>query len=697
MQAASPSPARRCEAISPRARFILGAILLLGMGLRLYGLTWGFPLSYHHDESRWVLAASELARSMGSGGGILPEQSSFRTLPIYLVLFLAWIIRGLATVAGQSYELAPSVLLAGRALSAGAELGSILLIFALGRLWSVRSGLWAAGLYTVALIAVRESHFFTLEPLATCLALLYVYCVALAAISPTRYRYAVAGCALGLALSVRIFALPLAALILVVLWRDVLDGMVSGGDHKPFVMKRSARMLRGWLGGMAFLWILPILLWGMSGSAIKAYTRNALTSTVAEAKLESHTADFWRAQVDSVYRGGLLALGLIAVAGTGGSLLALHLLTVHRGPRASFETYARLPRIGAFAGGALGSFLILNPGAVVSPFGFWAPSGPDALTWDLFMSSGVLQPPPSWAIHFLGTLPFVYHVMHILPFAWGPPLGVLLLSGLIWSVALLARSRTGRMWPVAITACVLFLLLGAQGVKLTRYVLPVTPFLCILAGGFCAALTSRDRGVDGTAWRFVLGAVWAVSALWCIACIGIYGRDDTRLRATDWVRTHVASQRGLYELDRAWSHDSERELLEITRPRLERYNPALKAHDFLEGPPPTEIVEEKREYLVDSLDDAEYILITDNNRNRLRLLPGKFPVINDYYEDLWAGRLGFELAARFEDGPTLFGMRIDDSWAEPSFRYEDHPSVFVFRRTRESALPARHAGEPALQ
>lgn len=670
-----------------QSRLALGAILLLGMGLRLYGFTWGFPVSYHYDEGRWIIAAEEVAKSAASGGSILPAQSSFRTLPLYLALAGSAVVRGLCAVVGQPCGMEASLLVAGRLVSALADGFSLLLVFALGRLWIVRAGLWAAGLYAVALVAVREAHFFTLEPLATCLMLLYIYAVALVAFTPNRGRYAVAGLALGLALSVRMFALPLAALVLYVLWRDVVDGMSSGGDRKPFVMKRSARALRGWLGGLAFVWILPVLVWGVRGEALKAYTRNALTSTVTQAKLEAHSVDFWRSQVESVYRGGALVLGLMAVAGTGGSLLALHLLTIHRGPRASFEAYARVPRLGAFAGAALVSFLALNPGAVVSPFGFWAPSGPDSVTWDMLMTAGVLQPPPSWAVHFVDTYPFAYQFLHVWPYAWGPPLMALLLLGLGWGVSLLLRGRAGRLWAVAFCGAVLFLLVGAQWVKLTRSVLPLTPVLCVLAGSLCASLSDPARGGRGTSWRWVMGLAWVASLAWCVAYVGIYGRTDTRVQATEWVRRNVADEPGLYELDRTWSPECERTLLEITGRRLQRYNPAINVHDYLEEPAPPDVRDEKRGFLMQMVSDANYILITDANQSRLGRSQERFPVITALYDDLWSGRLGFEKVASFEDSPSLPGLRIDDSGAEPSFRYEDHPRVFIFQRVRDAAAP----------
>ena len=54
--------------------------------------------------------------------------------------------------------------------------------------------------------------------------------------------------------------------------------------------------------------------------------------------------------------------------------------------------------------------------------------------------------------------------------------------------------------------------------------------------------------------------------------------------------------------------------------------------------------------------------------------------VKQYYDDLFAGRLGFELVKTFKVYPSLFGVRINDDRAELTFRLFDHPCVFIFKR-----------------
>jgi len=55
-------------------------------------------------------------------------------------------------------------------------------------------------------------------------------------------------------------------------------------------------------------------------------------------------------------------------------------------------------------------------------------------------------------------------------------------------------------------------------------------------------------------------------------------------------------------------------------------------------------------------------------------------VVKKYYDDLFAGRLGFDLIKTFKVYPSLLGVTIDDDRAELSSRMNDHPRVYIFKR-----------------
>jgi hypothetical protein len=53
-------------------------------------------------------------------------------------------------------------------------------------------------------------------------------------------------------------------------------------------------------------------------------------------------------------------------------------------------------------------------------------------------------------------------------------------------------------------------------------------------------------------------------------------------------------------------------------------------------------------------------------------------VVKRYYDELFGGQLGFDLAGTFKAHPSLFGVPINDDAAELSSRMNDHPPVYVF-------------------
>ena len=116
----------------------------------------------------------------------------------------------------------------------------------------------------------------------------------------------------------------------------------------------------------------------------------------------------------------------------------------------------------------------------------------------------------------------------------------------------------------------------------------------------------------------------------------------------------------------------------------------------------------KYEQILYTLDIGDYLTIASNRfydtetRN-----PTRWPLTTLYYEKLFAGELGYELAAVFDEPFALGPWRVSDqhlpiydspAWlneieADEAFHVYDHPAVFIFRK---SADYSRAAVEAAL-
>ena len=98
--------------------------------------------------------------------------------------------------------------------------------------------------------------------------------------------------------------------------------------------------------------------------------------------------------------------------------------------------------------------------------------------------------------------------------------------------------------------------------------------------------------------------------------------------------------------------------------------------------------DEKIDYLVGQLKKTDYYVI---NSNRLYAtmpkLPWRYPVQIQFYDLLFSGKLGFQQVASFTDYPTvpLVGWQVNDDSADESFTVYDHPKVLIFKKTQKLA------------
>jgi hypothetical protein len=93
--------------------------------------------------------------------------------------------------------------------------------------------------------------------------------------------------------------------------------------------------------------------------------------------------------------------------------------------------------------------------------------------------------------------------------------------------------------------------------------------------------------------------------------------------------------------------------------------------------------ETKLRKLHEALGTSDYYFLSSPRAWRsIGRLPDRFPLMVRFYDNLFAGRLGFEEVASFRAGPRLAGVELDDLEAEEAFWVYDHPPVRIFRHVR---------------
>ncbi len=177
-------------------------------------LYWDSGYLFHPDERKILTVAAELRFPWRSPGLFLsvdspwnPRFFSYGSLPIYLVRIASGAVgvlwppaRGLAGSAAV-----------GRALSALADVGSVALVYLLGRRLHGRGvGLLAAAFLAFAPLHIQVSHYYAVDTLLTCLVLLTLY-LALDLLDHPSAARTPGGVGLGAAVATKLTALPLAA------------------------------------------------------------------------------------------------------------------------------------------------------------------------------------------------------------------------------------------------------------------------------------------------------------------------------------------------------------------------------------------------------------------------------------------------------------------------------------------------------
>src|SRR5690348_13613579 len=154
----------------------LSLFLLLGIGffLRFLFLTWGFPFFFHPDENNITNAILQLSLKQWN-----PHFFAYGGLPIYFSFLTSFISSlGKLSFAEVAYSL--------RLISATLSLLLIPSLFYIGkRLYSQKTGFYAAALSTVSIGFIQFAHFGTFEMWLTFLTLWLFYSTYLLYKNPT--------------------------------------------------------------------------------------------------------------------------------------------------------------------------------------------------------------------------------------------------------------------------------------------------------------------------------------------------------------------------------------------------------------------------------------------------------------------------------------------------------------------------------
>ncbi len=247
-QSVERKPAVRWPAI------VLAIVLLAAGVLRLDGINWDEGTHLHPDErflttvEAAISPTFSLAEYFNTAASPLNPANHgqpffvYGTLPIFLTRYVAEGLNAACGSAGCAYNWAgyDGAHLVGRALSALFDLGTILVLFAIGRrLYGERVGVLAAVLAAAAVLNIQQSHFFTVDTFLTFFAGLAIYYAVRVAQEGEWRDWILFGMALGMALACKISAWPLSLVLVAAAGIRVVNHN-HGANHSPILLPTTA-------------------------------------------------------------------------------------------------------------------------------------------------------------------------------------------------------------------------------------------------------------------------------------------------------------------------------------------------------------------------------------------------------------------------------------------------------------------------
>ena len=308
------------------------------------------------------------------------------------------------------------------------------------------------------------------------------------------------------------------------------------------------------------------------------------------------------------------------------------------------------------------TFLIFT---IFSPYAF--------LSWGKFLESmnyengvvlGKLR--VVYTLQFTNTLPYLFQAKNII---W--QMGPVALSAVLSLFVLLfvgLKKRNKKILTLLVFPIAYFLYVGYWYTKFVRYMVPILPFLAIMAGWGLDKLIIKTK----TFGKIIAFIFLTVTLFWGLAFFNVYLQTSTRITASQWIYQNIKPNSKI--LIEHWDDG-----LPVT---LKDKNPSIFQIDQLTIYEPDN--EEKINYYAQALADSDYLIINSRRLyGTLMFLPEKYPLTSYYYQLLFSGQLGYNKVAQFSVYPQLLGLTINDDQAEESFQVYDHPKVMIFQNVKD--------------
>ena len=291
------------------------------------------------------------------------------------------------------------------------------------------------------------------------------------------------------------------------------------------------------------------------------------------------------------------------------------------------------------------------------------------------------------------SLPIFFQFFKIIPFALGF-IGVL---GLIGFLKIIFENKKDKKLVFLFYAFLIYFLPNAFiFTKWTRFLVPIFPLILIFG-----ILVLEEIKIF-----LIKFLVIFLSLILGFSYLSIYQRPDVRFSSSEWIFKNIPQNSYIL------SETANVVDIPILNPKSKSFNQDLNKNykiisfNFYD----LDKNEELKKELKYHLNRADYIFVPSRrifanytcfwpaNKNhffnylsydkyRCDRLKKEFPLLNQYYENLFSGRLGFKKVAEFSSYPKIsfFGKTLfefPDEEAEETWTVFDHPVIRIYKRDK---------------
>ncbi len=220
-----------------RSSLILLSVIFLGAAFRFYGINWDNTCCLHPDERAIIMYTLPLTMPHNIAEFFSPQSPlnahffAYGNLPLYLLKLLSVI----AQYINPSFATYASINLIGRGISTLADLGTIIILYFIGKqVASKYVGYLASFFYAISVFPIQNSHFYTVDILLTFFITATLYVLLLFYRHPSKKNAVLIGVLMGLSLTTKISATTLFAAFTIALSLDFLIVFLKT-PHRPHI------------------------------------------------------------------------------------------------------------------------------------------------------------------------------------------------------------------------------------------------------------------------------------------------------------------------------------------------------------------------------------------------------------------------------------------------------------------------------